>query len=160
MAKAGKKHTHRAPKPPLPDEQQKAEAEAKAKVKATAEKLRPFMKRLREDYERTAAEAAEMVKARKAVNRMIWPPPIPAAPAPTPAAPASTQLRPLKWITEEAERLKAQRVIYKGMGKAEFARILEGQMRTAVTAGLVRRSWSVRYIANQLSNWGLWPIND
>ena len=146
LAKAEKKHTHRATKPPLPDEQQKAEVE----------RLRPFAKRSREEYERAAAEAAEMVKAREAVDRALRPAPAPAAPTP----PAPTPLPPLKWVDEETKRLKAQRVIYTGMGKAELARILEGQMRTAVTAGLVRRAWTARYIANQLSNWSLWPIDD
>jgi len=153
MAKAEKKHTRRATKPPLPDEQQEA------KAKATAERLRPFAKQLLEDYERTAAEASEVEKEREAVNRMIKPPPAPAAPAPTPAAPAPTQLAPLKWLYEEVELLKAQGVIYAGIGKHKLARELEERMQAAKRAGRVDKSWSVGHMANELSERGLWPVD-
>jgi hypothetical protein len=157
MAKAGKKHTHRATKPPLPDEQQEAEA------KTTAERLRPFTKQLREDYERTAAEAAEMVKAREAVDRMIRPTPAaptPAAPAPAPTpTPAPATIAPLKWVEEEIQHLKAQGVIYAGIGKHKLARELEERMQAAKRAGRVDKSWSVGHMANELSERGLWPVD-
>jgi hypothetical protein len=165
MAKAGKKHTHRATKPPLPDEQQEAEAEAKAEVKATVEKLRPFTKRFREDYERAAAEASEVEKEREAIDRMIKPPP--AAPAPTPApappAPAPTptpiiSIAPLKWVYEEVALLKVQGVAYAGIGKYDLAGKLVGRMQAAVKAGRVDKLWSVGHMANELGDRGLWPV--
>ena len=163
MAKAEKKHTRRAMKPPLPVEQQEAEAEAdseRLRSEAEAERLRPFAKQFREEYERAAAEAAEMVKAREAIKRALKPAPAPSATTPAAPAPsAPTTIAPLRWVEDEVKLLKAQGVAYAGIGKHKLARELKERMQAAKRAGRVDKSWSVGHMANELSERGLWPVD-
>jgi hypothetical protein len=139
MAKAGKKHTHRTTKPPLPSAME-------------VERLRPLAKRFREEYERNAAEAADMAKAREAIDRALKPASVP-TPAPTP-----TFIAPKTWLYKEVECLREQSAIYIGISKADMVRVLDKRMQAAVRAGLVRRSWGVRYIANYVKKCGAWPV--
>jgi len=64
-----------------------------------------------------------------------------------------------KWITAEVQRMKRAGEIPDGIRKTAFAQLLEGRMKEAVHAGGLKKLVGRRYITNQLSAWGLWPIS-
>jgi hypothetical protein len=63
------------------------------------------------------------------------------------------------WIVEKARRMKRAGEIPDGIRKTDFAKLLEEQMKKAVSTGKVKKSVSWRYIKNRLEDWDLWPIS-
>jgi hypothetical protein len=61
------------------------------------------------------------------------------------------------WITAEARRMKAANEILPDIRISDFARELEGRMKSATTNKSLRPiKW--RSIKNKLREWGLWPV--
>ena len=58
-----------------------------------------------------------------------------------------------------AHDLKAAGKVPEGMRKADVARLLAAEMEKAAKAGRVRHALKARYIANQMSAWGIWPVS-
>ena len=52
-----------------------------------------------------------------------------------------------------------EKKIREGVTKADLARLLEAEARKAVKAGQLGRTLKASYIENQLSAWGIWPLN-
>jgi len=77
--------------------------------------------------------------------------------------PASVrELSAKKWITREAQRLKRLGKIPVGKGaKTKFAKLLEANMKEAARTdtSISISPVSYKHILNQLSAWGLWPID-
>jgi hypothetical protein len=63
-----------------------------------------------------------------------------------------------KWMSVEANRLKATGQIHKGMKKTDIARLLEKRLRNASKTDDKLRRVEFRHIRNKLSDWGIWPV--
>ena len=64
------------------------------------------------------------------------------------------------WVTAEAKRMKTAGEIPGGITKkADFAKLLEGQIKAAARRGDAVKPVGYRHIANNLKDWGLWPIS-
>jgi hypothetical protein len=63
------------------------------------------------------------------------------------------------WIADEVERMKASGQIPEGIEKAAFAKDLAARMRKSAKRDPSIRPIQWKSIANQLIDWGLWPID-
>jgi len=80
---------------------------------------------------------------------------MPSPPADTPkAVTASAQ-----WAVAATRELRAANKIPEGAMKAELARLLETEAKKAVRTGKISRALKANYIENQLTAWGIWPLN-
>jgi hypothetical protein len=76
------------------------------------------------------------------------------AEVPAPAASASA-----RWAFATARDLRTKSKLPKGASKAELARLLETEAQKAVKAGQLVRALKASYIENQLTAWGIWPVD-
>jgi hypothetical protein len=74
----------------------------------------------------------------------------PDAESPTPTA---------KWVFNTAGRLQTEGKICEGMTKAAVARLVAAEAPAAVKADKLDRALKAAYLENQLSAWGIWPLN-
>jgi hypothetical protein len=74
--------------------------------------------------------------------------------AEVPALSASAQ-----WAIATARHLRNERKIPQGILKAGLARLLEAESKNAVRAGRLRRELKASYLENQLTPWGIWPLD-
>jgi hypothetical protein len=87
-----------------------------------------------------------------------------------PGAPADAEVSPpadtpktvnasAQWAYTTACRLRDENKIPKGVRKADLARFLATESKTAATAGELRHSLEASYLENVLSAWGIWPLS-
>jgi hypothetical protein len=74
--------------------------------------------------------------------------------AEVPAPLASAQ-----WAITTTRHLRNERKIPEGVLKADLARLLETEAGKAVRAGQLRRELKASYLENQLTPWGIWPLD-
>jgi hypothetical protein len=64
----------------------------------------------------------------------------------------------VEWATNTTRRLRDEGKIREGATKAELARLLEAEAKTAAQAGRLKRALKHSYLENQLEAWGLFPL--
>ena len=118
-----------------------------------------------EHWARARAEAAELAKASKALDRMM------AIEAGLIAPPwADKLIGQLKasapkaqgtaaWIGAEVARMKVAGELREDLRITDFAKLLEKRLRTAAKADQSLRAVRWQHIKNSLPDWGLWPVS-
>jgi hypothetical protein len=64
-----------------------------------------------------------------------------------------------QWAAAATRHLRADSRIPERATKAELARLLEAEARTAARAGQLDRALKASYLENQLTAWGIWPLS-
>jgi hypothetical protein len=122
------------------------------------------------------AERAERAEAQKTIRRYIairdnqTPPPWVASKTEmpnsrtstesnSPATVSETKTATNKWVTDEAQRMKAADEIPTEIKITHFAQQLAGRMAAAACNDPSIRPVTWRYIKNELPSWDLWPIS-
>jgi len=130
------------------------------KQRAEWDRVEAERERSRKLHERFAKKMAH----RAAVRDGLLPPPwlceTQGLPAPEAQETPVRRITAKNWITVEAQRLKRLDKIPAGISKTDFAKMLAGNLKAAAVGdpSISVHSGSWKYIRNNLSDWGVWPI--